>query len=477
MVTETSTYTVPAQRSGFEEAVAELGSRLRGRLVRPGDDDYDVVRAVWNGMVDRRPVVIVRCAGVADVRAGVAFARRLGLPLAVRGGGHNAAGNAVCDDGVVIDLTDMRAVRVDRATSTVRAEGGATIGDLDRETQEFGLAVPLGVVSETGVAGLTLSGGAGWLRRRHGLSCDALVSADVVTADGDLVTAGGGQHEDLLWALKGGGGNFGVVTSLEYRAVPVGPEVFFAFVVHAGVDARTALQDYRRWAADAPGDVSAFAILWHGPELPEIPVEHHGRPVLICLAVHCGSIAEGERELQALRELGRPVADLSGPMAYLDVQRFFDEDYPAHTMRYYWKSCYLPELSDEAIDRLVVLNEASPSHHSTIDVWQLGGALAQVPEDGTAFGDRSAAFLVGIESNWEDPRDDGACLAWGREVFATLQPFADSRQYLNFPGGYEDAEHVVRSTFGANLDRLVAVKRRYDPGNVFRLNANIDPTW
>ena len=339
--------------SGLDEAAAELADRLRGRVVGPEDAGYDEARAVWNGMVDKRPRLIVQCVGVADVRAAVAFGREHGLPIAVRGGGHNVAGDAVCDGGLVVDLSSMRGVRVDASSGTVRAEGGVTIGDLDRETQAFGLAVPMGVVTETGIAGLTLGGGFGWMRRKHGLSCDALRSADVVTADGQVLTTSATEHPDLLWALKGAGGNFGVVTSLEYQAVPVGPDVYFAFVVHAGTDARDALTAYRSWAATAPEEVSSFAILWHAPELDEIPAEHHGLPIVVYLAMHCGSPAEGEAALQPLRELGQPIADLSDTMAYLDVQRFFDEDYPAHTMRYYWKSRYLAQLPDEAIERMV----------------------------------------------------------------------------------------------------------------------------
>jgi FAD/FMN-containing dehydrogenase len=473
----TDTGAATAARPLDDDAVAGLAAGLRGRLVGPADPDYDTVRAVWNGMVDKRPRLVVRCAGVADVIAAVAFGREYELPLAVRGGGHNVSGNAVTDGGLVVDLSTMRGVRVDPASSTVRAEGGVTIGDLDRETQAFGLAVPMGVVTETGIAGLTLSGGLGWLRRKHGLSCDALVSADVVTAAGDVVTASADSHPELLWALKGGGGNFGVVTSLEYRALPVGPEVFLAFVVHAGADAGQALRAYREWAADAPDEVSSFAILWHAPSIEEIPVEHHHLPIAVYLAMHCGSVADGERALQPLRDLGRPIADLSGPSSYLDVQRFFDADYPAHTMRYYWKSRYLPELADGAIDRLVELNEASPSPHSTLDVWQLGGALARVGARDTAFGDRSAAFLIGIESNWEDAADDEVAVNWGREVFGALEPYATAAEYLNFPGTYENHERMVRATFGPNLDRLVAAKRRYDPDNLFRLNSNIRPDW
>jgi hypothetical protein len=324
------------------------------------------------------------------VVAAVRFARDHDLKIAIRGGGHNVAGNAVCDGGVVIDLSPMHSVRVDPSAQTVRAEGGVTIGELDHETQAFGLAVPMGVVTATGIAGLTLGGGLGWLRRKYGLSCDNLRSADVVTADGRLVTASADADAELLWALKGGGGNFGIVTSLEFQAYPVGPDVFFAFVVHAGPDARAALRFFRAWDASAPDEVSAFAILWHAPEIDEIPAEHHHAPIAVYLAMHCGDPTDGERVLRPLREFGTPIADLSAPMPYLDVQRFFDADYPAHEMRYYWKSRYLSGLPDEAIDVLVELNEATPSSHSTLDVWQQGGRMSRVAPAETALGDRSA---------------------------------------------------------------------------------------
>jgi FAD/FMN-containing dehydrogenase len=473
MTTGTEQRTAAASPSNDD--VAAFAASLRGAVVVPNDAGYDDARAVWNGMIDKRPALIARCAGVADVMSCVSFAREHSLPVSVRGGGHNVSGNSVCESGLVIDLASMRGVRVDPLANTVRAEGGVTIGDLDRETQAFGLAVPMGVVTETGIAGLTLGGGFGWLRRKHGLSCDNLISADVVTADGRLVTTSAERNPDLLWALKGGGGNFGVVTSFEFRAHPVGPEVFFAFVIHAGTAGRRALQFYREWAAGAPDDISSFAILWHAPELDEIPAEHHGKPIVVFLAMHAGSTSDGEQALAGLRAHGTPIADLSAAMPYLDVQQFFDEDYPAHVMRYYWKSQYLAELSDDAIDVMVRLNEASPSHHSTIDVWQMGGAVGRVAASDTAFGDRSAGFLIGIESNWESADDDAAGLSWGREVFRALEPFATGAEYVNFPGLYEDAERMVERTFGDNLDRLAAVKASYDPENVFRLNHNIAP--
>ncbi|MBA9002973.1 FAD-binding oxidoreductase [Thermomonospora cellulosilytica] len=451
-----------------------LAGRLRGRVVQATDADYDQVRAVWNGMIDRRPAALVRCAGTSDVIEAVRYARARGLMVAVRGGGHNVSGTAVCDDGLVVDLTPMRGVRVDPAAGTVRAAGGVTIGDLDSETQAFGLAVPMGVVTETGIAGLTLGGGLGWLRRKYGLSCDNLISADVVTADGRVVVAE--SDPDLLWALKGGGGNFGVVTSFEFRAYPVGPDVFFAQVIHAGTDARSVLRAYREWAAAAPDEISSFAILWHAPEDESIPAEHHGTPIVVFAAMHSGTPEEGEAALQPLRDIGTPIADLSAATSYLEAQRFFDEDYPAHVMRYYWKSRYLTGLPDDLIDVLVELNEGSPSPHSTLDVWQLGGAFARPGTRDTAFGDRSAPFMLGIESNWENPADDEACIAWARRVHTTLGPFSTGAEYLNFPGLYEDSDRTVRDTFGPNLDRLAVVKRRYDPDNVFRLTHNIRPS-
>jgi FAD/FMN-containing dehydrogenase len=453
----------------------ELMSRLRGQLVRPADDGYDKARLVWNGMVDKHPALIARCAGVADVITAVSFARSQSLPVAVRGGGHNVAGSGVCDDGLVIDLSLMNSVRVDPGSGTVRADGGVTIGQLDHETQAFGLAVPMGVVTATGIAGLTLGGGIGWLRRKHGLSSDNLISVDVVTADGRLITASEDHNRDLFWGVRGGGGNFGIVTSFEYRTHPVGPDVFLAFVVHAGRDSHEALRFYREWAITAPDEVSSFAILWHAPEIEGIPAEHHHTPIVVYLAVHCGEQARAQQDLKPLREFGSPIADLSETLPYVDMQRFFDADYPAHDMRYYWKSHYLAGLPDDAITALVDLNERSPSPHSTLDIWQLGGAFSRLEPSDTAFGDRSAPFLLGIESNWERPEDDGAALEWGRAAFHALQPFATGAEYLNFPGLYEDNDKMVRGTFGSNLDRLVALKQRYDPTNLFRLNHNIKP--
>ena len=456
--------------------IEAFAGQLRGVLVRPADPDYDEARAVWNGLIDRRPGLVARCTGTADVMAAVNFAREHGVLLAVRGGGHNVSGAATCDGGLVVDLSTMRSVRVNPGAGTVRAQGGVRIGDLDHETQAFGLAVPMGVVSETGIAGLTLGGGFGWLSRRFGLSCDNLLSADVVTADGRWVRAGRGPDDDLdlLWALRGGGGNFGIVTSFEFRAYPLGPEVYVGFVVHAGSDAREALRGIRSFVEQAPEEVMSLAVLWHGPPLEEIPVEYHGKPVAIQLAVYAGDAAEGELVLRPARDIGSPIADLSGPMRYVDLQRFLDVDYPAHQLRYYWKSRYVSAFSDDLIDLLLERNETTPSPLSTLEMWSMGGAVERVAAQDSALGDRSAPYLLAIEGNWERPEDDAANLAWVRQAHADVEPFSTGREYVNFPGFYED-ENLVRDTFGPNFRRLASLKKRYDPMNLFRLNHNIPP--
>ena len=455
--------------------VNSLAGSLHGDLILPDDGRYHRARAVWNGMIDHKPAAIARCANTEDVVKAVNFARENGLLISVRGGGHNVAGSAVCEGGLVIDLAQMKEVQVDTAQQTVRAGGGTTIGDLDRATQAHGLAVPMGVVTATGIAGLTLGGGLGWLRRKYGLSCDNLIAAEVVTADGAAIQASENENADLLWGLRGGGGNFGIVTRFQFRAYPVGPEVFIAFAIHPYEHARAALEFYRTWASSAPDEISSFAILWHAPAIEEIPTSAHGQPIVVFLAMHSGTPVEGERALQPLRDHGSPLADLSGMMPYLEVQQFFDADYPAGEMHYYWKSQYLTALSDEVIDKLMALNLESPSHHSTIDLWQLGGAMRRIGPEATAFGDRSAPFLVGIEANWEDAGLDAANIAWARKVSKTLEPYATGAQYMNFPGLYEDGEQMVRNSFGGNYARLVELKNKFDPKNFFRLNQNIAP--
>ena len=460
----------------FEESVfAGLQSQLRGELIRPGDESYDEARKVWNGMIDKKPALISRCASVDDVVASVNFARENEILLAVRGGGHNVAGTAVVDGGLVVDLSAMKGVHVDPERRTVRAEGGVTIGELDEETQKFGLATPMGVVSETGIAGLTLGGGLGWLRRKYGLSSDNLVSVDIVTADGRYLTTSETENPDLFWGIRGGGGNFGVVTSFEYRLYPVGPEVMFCFVLYPGDRAKEVLRFCEEYVAQAPDEVSPLGVLGQVPHAEIFPKEWHGKPYAAILAMYSGSVEEGERVLKPLRELGDPIADLSEPMPYTDAQKLLDEDYPEGG-RYYWKSVNVNGLGDEEIERLMVHAETAPSDHSTIDVWYQGGAMNRLGAEETAFGDRSAPYLLGIEGNWEEPHEDEPNVAWVRECVADMRRFSDGGMYLNFPGFLEEGQEMMRDAYGENYERLVALKNEHDPTNFFRMNQNITPT-
>jgi FAD/FMN-containing dehydrogenase len=455
--------------------VDDLASGLRGDLARTGDPGYEPARQLWNGMIDRRPALIARCAGAEDVVAAVNFARDHELLLAVRGGGHGVAGHAVCDGGLVIDLSELKGIDVDPEGRRARAEGGCTLGDLDRETQRHGLATPLGVVTRTGIAGLTLTGGMGWLRRKHGLSCDNLAAAQVVTADGTLLTASESENSDLFWAIRGGGGNFGVVTSFEYRLHPVGPEVFVCFVFYPADRAREVLRFCERYLSEAPEEAAPLGILGRVPEAEEFPQDSHGEPYVALLAPYPGDgPAEGERVLRPLREIADPIADLSGAMPYTEAQALLDEDYP-DGWRYYWKSVNLPELSDEVIERLVGHAASAPSPYSTIDVWYQGGAMARVGEEETAFANRGAPYLLGIEGNWEEESGSDENVAWVRETFADLRSFSAGGVYLNFPGFLEEGEELLHEGYGTNYGRLVEVKARYDPTNLFRLNANLAP--
>ncbi|MER5219967.1 FAD-binding oxidoreductase [Streptomyces flaveus] len=454
--------------------VEELASRFRGQLIRPGDPGYEPAREIWNGMIDRHPALVARCDGDEDVIAAVSFARDNELPLAVRGGGHGVAGHALCDGGVVIDLSEMTAVDVDPEGLTARAQGGCRLGDLDRATQRHGLAAPTGVVSATGIAGLTLSGGMGWLRRKYGLSCDNLVSAKVVTADGKLVAADASENKDLFWAIRGGGGNFGVVTSFEYRLHPIGPEVFFCFVFYPADRAREVLWSCERYLSAAPDQVGPIAVFGRVPEAEEFPAEWHGGPYVALLALSPDRPAEGERALQPLREIAEPICDLSGATTYLEAQAVLNDDYPDGG-RYYWKSVNAPELSDELIECLVQHAATAPSRASTIDVWFQGGAMARVGEEQTAFANRGAAYLLGIEGNWGDDADSAENVTWVRDTFADLRTYSSGGVYLNFPGFLEEGEQLMREGYGVNYERLSAAKATYDPANLFRLNANIEP--
>ena len=460
-----------------DEAVAALATGMRGACFTPGDAGYDEARVIWNGSIDKHPAIIARCTGVADVIDAVNFARANGVLVAVRGGGHNVAGNAVCDGGIVIDLGAMNAVRVDVAARRVRVGGGALLGDVDRETQAFGLAAPLGVVSLTGVAGLTLCGGLGWLRRKHGMACDALVSVDMVLADGSFVSASKTEHPDLFWAVRGGGGNFGVVTSFEFELYPVGPTVTLCAPFYPlGDDAGDIIRRWRDFMAEAPEDISSSCLLWSVPAHPAYPEELQGTPVIITAAVHTGALEDGERLTQPLRDLGTPVLDLSGPLPYSAVQAAFDPLFVKAERQNYWKSLYLDTLDDDAIGRIVGHAQNRPDPWSLIALWHLGGAMNRVDPAQTALGERRAPYLYSLDTSWTDPAANDSAIAWTRAAWADMKPFSRGGIYLNFPGQGEDNEAMLRASYGdANFERLVAVKTKYDPENFFRLNQNIQP--
>ncbi|WP_254521958.1 FAD-binding oxidoreductase [Natrinema caseinilyticum] len=458
-----------------DERIDQFRSDVHGDVIRSGDGAYDDARAVWNGMIDRYPTVIVRCRGTADVIRSVDFARENGLRVAIRGGGHNVAGTAVCDDGLVIDLSEMTGVRVDPDERKAWVQAGATWADVDHETQAFGLATPGGVVSDTGVAGLTLGGGIGHLRCKYGLTCDNLASVELVTANGEFVTASKDERSELFWGFRGGGGNFGVVTEFEFDLHPVGPDVATCFVFYSGDRATNCLQAYREYVSAAPDEVSTLTSLGTMPDeelFSEDGVDHFKIGFLGC---YSGPAVEGEEVLAPLRELAEPIADVSGTIPYAEFQRTLDEDYPSG-MRYYWKSLYLDGLTEPAIDRIRYWADTAPSPLATVDIWQLGGAIGDVGIDESSFAGRHAPFLLGVEANWHDPERDDANVEWVRDCLADMRQFSDGSVYLNFPGFLEDNDELVRTTFGSAYERLVAVKDEYDPENRFDVNQNIKPS-
>jgi FAD/FMN-containing dehydrogenase len=454
------------------DAIQAFAMSMRGALLRTGDADYAAARAIQNGMIDRQPALIARCTGAADVIAAVNFARDHGLLLSVRGGGHNVAGNAVCDGGLMIDLSPMRGVHVDPRSRIAHVQGGATWADLDRETQVFGLATPGGVVSTTGIGGLTLHGGMGHLRSKHGLSLDNLLSVEIVTADGELRHASAAENPDLFWAVRGAGSNFGVITSFEFRLHPVGPIVMLCAALYALDDGPAVLRKWRDYIATTPEEFTPLAVFWSVPE--GFPPEIVGRPIVILAGVHAGPVEEGDQVVRPMREFATPLLDMSGPTPFAAVQSAFDPFFPKG-LRQYWKSTYVTELSDELLDALCDLAAARPSSKTTMDIWPQTGAVARVNAAETAFGERHP-FMVAFESSWTDAAEDAANVAWAREAWASMQRFASRGIYLNFPGLGEEKEELVRAAYGSNYARLQALKTRYDPTNLFRMNLNIPPS-
>jgi len=445
---------------------------LRGYVVGPGDPSYDTDRKIWNGSFDRRPAAILRCLGASDVIAGVKFGRTSGLPVAVRSGGHSFPGLSMADGALVIDLSLMKGVRVDPDRRTARVQAGVLLGDLDRETQAFGLAVPSGIVTHTGVAGLTLGGGIGWIMRKHGLSIDQLVSVDLVTADGEFIQASADRNADLFWGVRGGGGNFGVVTEFEFRCVPLGPQVMAGPVFWPMAESPNVLRFYRDWVADAPDELMTIVVHRKAPPLPFVPPELHGKPVVAVVCCWAGDIEEGERFIQPLKAFGSPVLDLCVPKPFLTHQAMFDPSFPAGRC-YYFKSCDVAELSDEIIDTTVEHSLQISSPLTAYPIWQMGGAVSRVGDDETAFSGRSAGFTYNIGGCMETSAGFQEECEWVRDFWSALRPWHEG-VYVNFLGD-EGTERIRQSYGPKKYERLQALKRTYDPDNFFRINQNISP--
>lgn len=454
------------------DMLAALQAQCRGQVCLPEDAGYDEARTIWNAMIDRRPGVVVRCHGASDVIQAVNFARDNRLLLSVRGGGHNISGNAVCEGGIMIDLSPMQSVRVDPRARTARVEPGVTLGGFDKEAQAFGLATPLGINSTTGVAGLALGGGFGWLSRKYGFTVDNLLAADVVTYNGELVQASATENSDLFWAIRGGGGNFGVITSFEFKLHPVGPDLVSGLIVHPFTQARQLLMGYRDVAAACPDDLTVWAVLRKAPPLPFLPEEMHGKEILVFAVCYAGEPSKAEGALAPLRALGEPVADVIGVQPYTAWQTAFDPLLTPGAFNY-WKSHNFTALSDGLIDILIDFVGTLPTGECEIFIGQLGGASNRVAPNATAYPHREANFVMNVHTRWRDRNDEQASIKWARNLFAATAPHATGGVYVNFMPA--DETDRVAQAYGGNHDRLASIKAKYDPGNLFRLNQNVKP--
>lgn len=455
-----------------DDTIALLGASLRGGVFVEGEAEYDAARTIWNAMVDRKPGLVIRALGASDVRCAVDFARDNQLQLSVRSGGHQIAGHAVADGAVLLDLSHMRSVHIDPAARVARVEPGATLGDIDCESQAHALAVPVGVNSITGIAGLTLGGGFGWLTRKYGMTIDNVISADLVTADGSFAHASELENPDLFWAIRGGGGNFGVVTSFEFRLHDVGPEVLCGSIVHPLDDARTTLGQFDELMKSAPDELTVWVVMRKAPPLPYLSREWHGKPVLIFSACYAGDIAEGEKIVGKLRALGNPIAEEIAPTPFVQWQTTFDPGL-IPGFRNYWKSQDLNRISEDAVSVFLDAIETAPDADCEIFLAQVGGAMARISSDTTAYPHRSAHFIMNVHARWEHASQDVACIGWARKVIDDLEEFALGSVYVNFMP--EDDVGRVSGAYGKNMDRLRGIKTRYDPENLFRLNHNIAP--
>ena len=451
--------------------IEDFKARLRGPVLLPGEPAYEEARALWNAIIDRRPALIARCLGVADVAAGVNFAREHGLTLSIKGGGHNIAGLAVCDGGLMLDMSLMRGVWVDPNKRTAHAQAGCLLGDVDRETQMHGLAAVLGFVSTTGTAGLTLGGGFGYLTRRFGWSCDNVLSMDAVTADGRVVRASEEENGDLFWSLRGGGGNFGVVTNFVYKLQLVGPEVMAGAIAWSAAHAHDVLEMYRVLAEQAPPELACVLGLRIAPPAPWLAKNIHGKPIVAIFVCHTGAVKEGESQVAPIKAFGSPVGDVIQPRSYLSQQSLLDATQPKGR-RYYWKSEYLPRLESEMIEMLIEHAQRILSPHSAILLFPVDGALNRLANDHSAAGNRDAAFVLNVTASWEKAEDDAANIDWARAAWRDMRRFSTGGTYVNFLTE-EEGEERIRAAYGKNYDRLVEIKKKWDPGNLFRINKNI----
>jgi len=453
------------------EKIDKFSSQLTGNLMRATDPGYDEARTIWNAMIDRRPALIVKCLGTADVVSCVKFAREHDLLTSVRGGGHNIAGMSLANDAMLIDLSPMKWVRVNPETQTAFVAPGATLRHVDHETQLYGLATPMGINSTTGIAGLTLGGGFGWLSRSCGLTVDNLISAEVVTADGKIIQVNEKENADLFWAIRGGSGNFGIVTSFQFKLHPVGPQVLAGLIVHPFKDAKKVFEHYRNYVSSAPDKATTWVVLRKAPPLPFLPQEIHGKEVFVIAAMYAGDMQEGEKVLEPLRRFGNPIADVIGPVPFVAWQQAFD---PLLTpgARNYWKSHNFTELSDELLDTLIESAGNLPSPMSEIFVAQLGGAINRVASDATSYPHRNVRFVMNVHTRWENSSMDATSIDWARKFFDKTAPYSTGSVYVNF---ISEGEERVDAAFGANFEQLAKIKRKYDPDNFFRVNQNIKP--
>ncbi|MBE1284014.1 MAG: FAD-binding protein [Rhodobacteraceae bacterium] len=454
------------------EAVEALNASLRGAVHMPGTPEYDEARTIWNAMVDRRPGMVIRAQGASDVQKAVMFARSAGLLMAVKSGGHQIAGHAVAEGAVLLDLSQMNAVQVDPATRRAQVEPGALLGDLDRETQAHALVCPTGINSTTGIAGLTLGGGFGWTTRKFGMTIDNLISAQVVIADGAILNASAEENPDLFWAIRGGGGNFGVVTSFEFALHPLGPDVLSGLVVHPISDAAGVLREVARIADTAPEELTVWSVMRKAPPLPFLPEEWHGREVLLLAACYAGPMDEGEAAMAELRGLGTPIVDVISPHAFVDWQAAFD---PLLTpgARNYWKSHDFKELPGAAIDTLLEAIHSLPDPACEVFIAHVGGKMARVGETETAYPQRSSHFIMNVHTRWEDAAKDDTCISWARDLFNRMEPYSTGSVYVNFMP--DDEVERVGGAYGDNVAKLAQIKAKFDPDNFFRLNHNIAP--